>query len=71
MGFNWSRRGLLLDKVSLVLSLRTQDSRLTSALRYFGIQEKVEQTFKSILGYMPTLAHWGWNGNARRYWDFV
>lgn len=20
---------------------------------------------------MPTVAHWGWNGNARRYWDFV
>lgn len=19
---------------------------------------------------MPTVAHWGWNGNARRYWDF-
>ena len=20
---------------------------------------------------MPVIAHWGWNGNARRYWDFV
>lgn len=20
---------------------------------------------------MPTVAHWGWNGNARRYWDFL
>ncbi|KAG5959612.1 hypothetical protein E4U56_004892 [Claviceps arundinis] len=20
---------------------------------------------------MPTVAQWGWNGNARRYWDFV
>lgn len=20
---------------------------------------------------MPAVAHWGWNGNARRYWDFV
>jgi hypothetical protein len=20
---------------------------------------------------MPTVAHWGWNGNARRYWDFI
>ena len=20
---------------------------------------------------MPTLPHWGYNGNARRYWDFV
>ncbi|KAF2679063.1 hypothetical protein K458DRAFT_422496 [Lentithecium fluviatile CBS 122367] len=20
---------------------------------------------------MPTVAHWDWSGNARRYWDFV
>lgn len=20
---------------------------------------------------MPAVAHWGWNGNARRYWDFI
>lgn len=20
---------------------------------------------------MPTVPHWGWNGNARRYWDFL
>ncbi|KAF4450799.1 hypothetical protein F53441_6131 [Fusarium austroafricanum] len=25
----------------------------------------------SVLGYMPNVPHWGWNGNARRYWDFV
>ncbi|KIJ36493.1 hypothetical protein M422DRAFT_261043 [Sphaerobolus stellatus SS14] len=23
----------------------------------------------SILAYQPTIPHWGWNGNARRYWD--
>lgn len=23
-----------------------------------------------ILAYMPTLPHWGYNGSARRYWDF-
>lgn len=22
------------------------------------------------MGYMPTVNHWGYNGNARRYWDF-
>lgn len=22
------------------------------------------------MGYMPTVSHWGYNGNARRYWDF-
>ncbi|KAH1633752.1 hypothetical protein KXX39_009025 [Aspergillus fumigatus] len=29
------------------------------------------KTINSILGYMPTVSHWGWNGNARRYWDFI
>jgi len=25
----------------------------------------------SIIGYMPSIPHWGYNGNARRYWDFL
>ncbi|HVT81178.1 MAG TPA: DUF5695 domain-containing protein, partial [Phycisphaerae bacterium] len=37
---------------------------------YFGYQDKAEVTIDSILGYMPTVPHWGYNGNARRYWDF-
>ncbi len=24
-----------------------------------------------ILGYDPSIPHWGYNGNARRYWDFL
>lgn len=36
---------------------------------YFGYADTVNKTIDSILGYTPTLAHWGWNGNARRYWD--
>ncbi len=39
--------------------------------RYFGYDEKAEVTLKAITGYMPTIAHWGYNGNARRYWDFL
>ncbi|KAL4922778.1 hypothetical protein BDW62DRAFT_196782 [Aspergillus aurantiobrunneus] len=39
--------------------------------RYFGHQTLVNRTINSILGYMPTVAHWGWNGNARRYWDNI
>ncbi|CAI7669971.1 unnamed protein product [Penicillium pancosmium] len=27
--------------------------------------------WSNILGFMPTVSHWGWNGNARRYWDFI
>src|SRR4030095_13348625 len=37
---------------------------------YFGYKEKALVSLSSILGYMPTLPHWGYNGNARRFWDF-
>jgi len=38
--------------------------------RYFGFDEKALVTLNAILGYMPTVPHWGYNGSARRYWDF-
>jgi hypothetical protein len=38
--------------------------------RYFGYDDKAQVTLDAILGYMPTLPHWGYNGSARRYWDF-
>ncbi|HET9984392.1 MAG TPA: DUF5695 domain-containing protein [Longimicrobiales bacterium] len=38
--------------------------------RYFGFDEKAAVTLGAILGYMPTVPHWGYNGSARRYWDF-
>jgi len=37
---------------------------------YFGYADKARVTLDSILGYMPTVPNWGYNGNARRYWDF-
>lgn len=37
---------------------------------YFGYADKALVTLDSILGYMPTVPNWGYNGNARRYWDF-
>jgi len=37
---------------------------------YFGYSDTSVVSLNSILGYMPTLPHWGYNGNARRYWDF-
>ena len=39
--------------------------------RHFGYDDKAAVSLNSILGYMPTLPHWGYNGNARRYWDFL
>ncbi|MBS1531400.1 MAG: hypothetical protein JSU01_13925 [Bacteroidetes bacterium] len=38
---------------------------------YFGYNDKAKTTINAILGYMPTLPHWGYNGSARRYWDFL
>ena len=39
--------------------------------RYFGYDDKALVSLNSILAYMPTVPHWGYNGNARRYWDFL
>jgi hypothetical protein len=39
--------------------------------KYFGYDDKALVSLNSVIGYMPTLPHWGYNGNARRYWDFL
>ncbi|KAF5623242.1 glycoside hydrolase family 43 [Fusarium sp. NRRL 25303] len=39
--------------------------------RHFGFKESAQKTVDSVLGYTPNVPHWGWNGNARRYWDFI
>ncbi|MBE0676222.1 MAG: hypothetical protein IH591_16315, partial [Bacteroidales bacterium] len=38
--------------------------------KYFGYDEKADVTLNAILAYMPAVPHWGYNGSARRYWDF-
>jgi hypothetical protein len=40
-------------------------------MRYFGFEPQAAATREVILGYDPTLPSWGYNGNARRYWDFL
>lgn len=40
-------------------------------MRYFGLQKLADETRDVILGYDPTIPSWGYNGNARRYWDFL
>jgi hypothetical protein len=40
-------------------------------MKYFGYQDKADVTLNAILGYDPTIPHWGYNGSARRYWDFI
>lgn len=39
--------------------------------KFFGYDDKALVSLNSIIGYMPTVPHWGYNGNARRYWDFL
>ncbi|WP_370479937.1 DUF5695 domain-containing protein [Tamlana flava] len=38
---------------------------------YFGYHHKAWVTLRAILAYMPIMPHWAYNGNARRYWDFL
>lgn len=40
-------------------------------MRYFGKTPQAELTREVILGYDFTLPHWGYNGSARRFWDFL
>jgi hypothetical protein len=39
--------------------------------KYFGYDDKAAVTLDAILGYDPAIPHWGYNGSARRYWDFI
>jgi hypothetical protein len=39
--------------------------------RYFHYDDKADVTLNAILAYDPTIPSWGYNGSARRYWDFV
>ncbi len=39
--------------------------------RYFGHNPQSLTAINSIIGYMPLVPHWGYNGAARRYWDFI
>ncbi len=39
--------------------------------KYFGYNDKAEVTLDAILGYDPAIPNWGYNGSARRYWDFI
>ncbi|SFG82765.1 DUF5695 domain-containing protein [Pedobacter insulae] len=39
--------------------------------KYFDFDDKANVTLNAILAYMPVVPHWAYNGNARRYWDFL
>ena len=35
---------------------------------YFNYTTTAQNVINSIIAYQPTVPHWGYNGNARRYW---
>ncbi|KAF6821992.1 hypothetical protein CMUS01_11262 [Colletotrichum musicola] len=39
--------------------------------KFFGFTNTATKSVNSVLGFMQTVPHWGWNGNARRYWDNI
>jgi hypothetical protein len=49
----------------------TGQAEVYAWMRYFGYQPQADVTREVILAYDPTIPHWGYNGNARRYWDFL
>ncbi|MES2059138.1 MAG: DUF5695 domain-containing protein [Pseudomonadota bacterium] len=49
----------------------TGQAEVYAWMRYFGHQPQADVTREVILAYDPTVPHWGYNGNARRYWDFL
>jgi hypothetical protein len=40
-------------------------------MEHFGYTTQATTALNSIVGYMPLVPHWGYNGAARRYWDFI
>ena len=40
-------------------------------MHFFGHPAQAAITREAILGYDPAIPSWGYNGNARRYWDFL
>lgn len=36
--------------------------------KYFNDSTTAQNVINSIIAYQPTIPHWGYNGNARRYW---
>jgi hypothetical protein len=49
----------------------TGQEEVYALTKYFGDHAKAEQTVNAVLGYDPAIPNWGYNGSARRYWDFL
>lgn len=49
----------------------TGQAEVYAWMRYFGYEAKAAATREVILAYDPAIPHWGYNGSARRFWDFL
>lgn len=49
----------------------TGQAEVHAWLRHFGHDAQADATREVILAYDPLIPHWGYNGSARRYWDFL
>ncbi len=49
----------------------TGQAEVYAWMRYFGHEPQAGTTREVILGYDPAIPSWGYNGDARRYWDFL
>lgn len=49
----------------------TGQAEVYAWMRHFGYKKQADITREVILGYDPAIPSWGYNGNARRYWDFL
>jgi hypothetical protein len=65
---DWNRRALPYGSEMAWDS--TGQEEIYGITSYFDNEEKARITLDSVLGYMPSIPHWGYNGSARRFWDF-
>ncbi len=65
---DWSRRAVPFGSEMAWDS--TGQEQIYGITKYFGHAGEAKITLDSILGYMPSIPHWGYNGSARRFWDF-
>ncbi|KAH8124776.1 hypothetical protein LI328DRAFT_167164 [Trichoderma asperelloides] len=67
-----SREGLTKRAKTLIANMHSRAVQWDHELiPYFGLTNTTSKTLNSVLGYVLAVPHWGWNGNARRYWDNI
>ncbi|KAJ2988832.1 hypothetical protein NUW58_g3774 [Xylaria curta] len=66
-----TREGKTSEASALTTAMRSRATQWNSEAVPYGSEMAWDSTGQDVLGYMPTVPHWGWDGNARRYWDNI